>query len=139
MNALIQNKIRESFSRQGLMHTLGASIRSIEPGRVVIECPFQPGLSQQNGFFHAGAVSGLVDSACGYASLSVMEEDADVLSAEFKINLLKPADTQLLVAEGKVIQAGRTLVICEGWAWDETGTKLLAKMQATMVAIRPGK
>ncbi len=121
------------------MQTLGASIRSVEPGRAVIECPFQLGLSQQNGYFHAGAITSLLDSACGYASLSVMEEDADVLSAEFKINLLKPADTQLIIAEGKVIQAGRTLVVCEGWAWDGAAKKLLAKMQATMVAIRPGK
>ncbi|MDX1910291.1 MAG: PaaI family thioesterase [Saprospiraceae bacterium] len=135
MNDIIEQKIRDSFSRQGFMQTLGARITSLETGRVCLQCAFRDGLSQQNGFFHAGVLSSIADSACGYAALSVMPEDADVLSVEFKINLLKPANTEKIEASGVVIQAGKRLVVCEAGVTDAVSGKLLAKMTATMIVL----
>jgi len=131
-----QQKIRDSFAQQGLMQTLGASVTQIESGKVTLECPFHPSLSQQHGFFHAGVLTSLADSACGYAALSVMSENADVLSVEFKINLLRPANTSKIIAVGVVLKAGKNLVICEGEVFDATGEKLLAKMTATMFSVQ---
>ena len=128
-------KILDSFSRQGLMQTLGACVVGIEAGKVILECPFSERLSQQHGFFHAGVLTSLADSACGYAALSVMPETADVLSGEFKINLLKPAKTEKTIATGTVLQAGKTLVVCEATVTDASGEKLLAKMTATMFTV----
>lgn len=117
------------------MQTLGARVVQVELGKVTLECPYFEGLSQQHGFFHAGVLTSLADSACGYAALSMMPESADVLSVEFKINLLKPAKTDKIIAVGTVLQAGKTLVICEGLVMDATGEKLLAKMTATMFTV----
>ena len=117
------------------MTTLGAKIISVEPGKVIIECPWNEGLTQQHGYFHAGVLTTIVDSACGYAALTMMPEDKEVLSVEFKINFLNPANTSRLIATGTVLQAGKTLTICEGVVYDDTNTKLLAKMTATMMAI----
>ncbi len=119
------------------MQTLGASIAQVEPGKVVLECAYHAGLSQQHGFFHAGVLTSLADSACGYAALTVMPETADVLSVEFKINLLRPANTPKIIAIGTVLKAGKTIVVCEGEVFDATGEKLLAKMTATMFTIQP--
>ena len=131
----IENKIRTSFQLQGIMTTLGAKLISVEPGKVIIECPWHEGLTQQHGYFHAGVLTTIVDSACGYAALTMMPEDKEVLSVEFKINFLNPANTSRLIATGTVLQAGKTLTICEGVVYDDTNTKLLAKMTATMMAI----
>ncbi|MBK7939669.1 MAG: PaaI family thioesterase [Lewinellaceae bacterium] len=81
----------------------------------------------------------MADSACGYAALTMMPDDMDVLSVEFKVNLLKPAQTSKLIAIGKVLQSGKTLTICEGYVYDESQTKLIAKMTATMIAIIKGR
>lgn len=104
--------LRDSFSRQGIMGHLGATLASVQPGRVVIEAPFRPALSQQHGYFHAGVVATLMDSAAGYAGFSLMPSDSAVLSVEFKVNLLAPADGDLLRATGQVIRSGRTLTVC---------------------------
>lgn len=128
-------RIRESFARQGFMRTLGAVLESIESGTVTITCGFGEGLTQQHGLFHGGAVASLVDVACGYAALSVMPEDREVLTVEFKIHFLKPAKTDRVVAVGKVVQTGRTLTVCEGSVFDATRTRLLARMTATMMAV----
>ena len=130
-------RIKQSFEKQGLMQTLKAQLVSVEKGQVKIACEFSPALSQQQGFFHAGVTTSIVDSACGYAALTMMPEEADVLSVEFKINLLKPANTPKIIAIGKVLQAGKTLTICEGFVYDETETKLIAKMTATMIVSYP--
>lgn len=135
--APFQQKILDSFAKQGLMKILGARVVQIEPGKVTLDCAFSESLSQQHGFFHAGVVTSLADSACGYAALSVMPEDADVLSVEFKINLLRPANTEKIVAVGQVLKAGKNLVVCEGDVFDATGEKLLAKMTATMFVVQP--
>ena len=128
-------RIKESFDKQGLMHTLNARLLEVEKGQVRIACDFSEGLSQQHGYFHAGVLTSIVDSACGYAALTLMPPDKEVLSVEFKINFLKPANTSKLIAKGKVLQSGKSLTICEGHVYDETENKLLAKMTATMIAI----
>jgi len=117
------------------MHTLGAVLESVEAGTVTISCGFEEGLTQQHGLFHGGVVASLVDVACGYAALSVMPDDREVLTVEFKIHFLKPAKADRVVAVGRVIQAGRTLAICEGSVFDATRTRVLARMTATMMAV----
>jgi len=127
-------RIRESFDRQGLMRTLGAVLETVDSGTVTITCEFDERLTQQHGLFHGGVVASLVDVACGYAALSAMPADREVLTVEFKIHFLKPARTERLVAVGQVLQVGRTLAVCEGSAFDATRTQLLARMTATMIA-----
>ena len=131
-------RIRDSFDRQGFMRTLGAVLESVELGTVTIGCGFEAGLTQQHGLFHGGAMASLVDVACGYAALSVLPDDREVLTVEFKVNFLKPAKTDRVIAVGKVIQAGRTLTVCEGSVFDATRTRLLARMTATLMAVPTG-
>ena len=128
-------RVRDSFDRQGFMRTLGAVLESVEPGTVTIACAFNEGLTQQHGLLHGGVVASLVDVACGYAALSVMPAEQEVLTVEFKVHFLKPAKTDRLIAVGQVIQAGRTLTVCEGSVFDATRTRVLARMTATMMAV----
>jgi uncharacterized protein (TIGR00369 family) len=127
--------IKKSFGKQGLMKTINAQLISVTEGEVKISCEFHEGLSQQHGFFHAGIATSIVDTACGYAALTMMPENAEVLSVEFKINFLKPANTPKLIAVGKVLQCGRTLTVCEGLVFDSEEKKLIAKMTATMISV----
>ena len=106
-------RVRDSFTRQGAMSHLGAVLHSVEPGRVEIDLPFRPELSQQHGFFHAGMVSTVADSAGGYAAYTLFPVDSSVLTVEFKVNLIAPADGERVRAVGQVIRSGRTLTICE--------------------------
>ena len=131
-------RVRASFARQGAMATLGAELADIVSGRVEIALPIEPHLSQQDGFLHAGVVVAALDSACGYAALTVMPGDAEVLTVELKVNLLAPADGDRLVAEGQVVRAGRTLTVCRGDAHAEQGGGRVhvATMLATMVRRR---
>src|SRR4249919_2023441 len=98
MKDIIDKRIRESFNKQGFMHTLGAELLEVEKGRVVIQCSFHAGLSQQRNYFHAGVLTAIADSACGYAAYTMMPEQSDVLTVEFKINFLKPANSERLIA-----------------------------------------
>lgn len=111
--AATATRIRDSFAAQGLMAHLGASIVLIEAGRVVLRLPFRPELTQQAGYFHAGGTAALADSAGGYAAMTRFEPGWDVLTTEFKLNLLNPAQGQWLEATGRVIKSGRTLSICQ--------------------------
>lgn len=129
-------RIQNNFEKQAFMKTLSAEIVQIEEGKVVIACKKNDGLTQQHGFFHAGVLTSICDSACGYAALSVMPEDADVLSVEFKINLLRPATADKIIATGTVLKNGRTLVVCEGIVTDEAETTTFAKMIGTMIVKR---
>lgn len=95
-------RVRESFGRQRVMATLGARIVHLAPGEVHLELPFRAELTQQHGYLHAGIVTTLLDSACGYAAFSLMPADATVLSVEFKVNLLAPAAGEKLLARGRV-------------------------------------
>ncbi len=128
-------RIQENFDKQNFMKTLGAEIVRIEAGRVVIACSKDESLTQQHGFFHAGVLSSIVDSACGYAALTMMPEDTDVLSVEFKVNLLRPATANRIIATGTVLKNGRTLVVCEGLVTDEAEETIYAKMIGTMIVV----
>jgi uncharacterized protein (TIGR00369 family) len=131
-------RVRASFAKQRFMATLGATLEGVRHGEVELALPFRDDLAQQHGFLHAGAVAAVVDSACGYAALSVMEPGAGVLSVEFKVNLLAPAVGERLRATGRVVKAGRTLVVCSGeaHALHEGRETLVLVMQATMMAVR---
>ena len=130
-------RVRESFTRQGAMQTLAAELAVIAPGVVAIELPWAPGLTQQHGFLHAGMVAAALDSACGYAGFTLMAEDAAVLTVEFKINLLAPAQGERFRMEGRVLKPGRTLTVCEGRAFALNGSreKLVATMGCTLMAV----
>ncbi len=130
-------RVRENFARQTFMATLGARLASVRPGEVVIELAPRPELAQQHGYVHAGAVASVVDSACGYAASTLMPADSEVLSVEFKLNLLAPAAGDLLVARGRVVRAGRTLTVCQGEVVARTGAgeRAVAVMQATMMRV----
>jgi uncharacterized protein (TIGR00369 family) len=106
-------RVRDSFARQGIMDLIGARISRVEPGLVEIELPFRAELTQQHGFFHAGVTSTIADSAGGYAGFTLFPADASILTVEFKINLMAPADGDRLVATGRVLKPGRTLTVCE--------------------------
>ena len=109
-----ESKARASFARQGVMKLIGAEMGELRPGHCEIRLAYRPDLTQQNGFFHAGVTSTIVDSAGGYAGLTLMPAGSDVLTVEFKLNLLAPADGEILVAEGEVLKTGRNLVIARG-------------------------
>ena len=114
-----EQRTRDSFAKQGIMGLLGASMDEVAPGRVQISLPFRPDLSQQHGFFHAGVISTVADSAGGYAGFTLFPADAGVLTVEFKINLLAAADGERAIAVGEVIRSGRTLTVCRLDAWVE--------------------
>jgi uncharacterized protein (TIGR00369 family) len=129
-------RVRASFARQGAMTTLGADLADVAGGRVAIALPIEPRLSQQDGFLHAGVIVAVLDSACGYAALTLMPDEAEVLTVELKVNLLAPAGGQRLVAEGAVVRAGGTLTVCRGDGYAEQGSERVhvATMLATMCA-----
>lgn len=135
------NKIREiedSFARQGLMTTLGCKIDRLGKGRVTLELPITDNISQQHGVAHAGATFAIGDSASGYAALSVMDEGAEVMTVEMKINLIAPAAGQRLIAIGEVVKAGRRLVItrCTVQAEADDGSlRDVALLQGTMIPV----
>jgi uncharacterized protein (TIGR00369 family) len=105
--------VRASFARQGFMAHLGAELGEVGAGTCTISCRPRPELTQQHGFMHAGVVAAIADSAAGYAALSLMPAGSEVLTVEFKLNLLSPAEGDLLVARGRVLRPGRTLTVCE--------------------------
>jgi uncharacterized protein (TIGR00369 family) len=142
-NEKVAARVRASFEKQKIMRLLGATLTSIEPGQVEITLPFREELTQQHGFLHAGAVTTVLDSACGYAALSVMPEGAGVLSIEFKVNLLAPAKGNAFIARARVVRAGRTIVVCTGDVvalQDGKEEQSVATMLATMLVVqdRPG-
>jgi uncharacterized protein (TIGR00369 family) len=134
-DANFEARVRESFARQRFMQTLGAMLERVEPGLVEITMPFSDAITQQHGFLHAAAVTAIVDSACGYAALTLMPEGADVLSVEFKMNLLSPAVGTRFRAVGTVARAGRTVTVCQGevFAFQNGLEKRVALMTATMI------
>jgi uncharacterized protein (TIGR00369 family) len=132
------DRVRDSFCRQGIMAHIGATLTRIEAGCCEIELPFRDELSQQHGFFHAGVVSTIADSAGGYAAFSLFPADSSVLTVEFKINFLAPANGEKMRATGKVIKSGRTLTICELQAFAIKGgsEKLCAHGMATLMCMQ---
>jgi uncharacterized protein (TIGR00369 family) len=130
-------RVRGSFDRQRFMGTLGARLGRVAPGEVDIELPVAEALTQQHGFVHAGALASVLDSAAGYAALTLMPAGAAVLSIEFKINLLEPARGTSIVARGRVVRAGRTINVCraDAVALDGGRETLVATLTGTMMCV----
>ncbi|MEE4119290.1 MAG: PaaI family thioesterase [Paracoccaceae bacterium] len=126
-------KVRASFARQALMATFGTEMREVAPGRCVIAAPVTGAVTQQHGVAHAGLTFALGDSAAGYAALTLMDEAAEVLTVEMKINLLAPATGVELVATGEVVRAGRRLVVVRAEVTGDTGP--VALLQGTMIPV----
>lgn len=121
------------------MKTLGAELVSVGEGMVEIAMPYSKAIAQQHGYVHAGALASLVDSACGYAALSLAPRGCEVVSAEFKINLMRPGLGERFLAVGRVENAGRRMTVCTGEAraYRDGQWKVVALMQATMVIVQP--
>lgn len=130
-------RVRSSFGQQRLMQTIGASLEAVEPGAVEIALPFRMDLTQQHGYLHAAVTTALADSACGYAAMTLLPAGRDVLSVEFKVNLLAPAAGERFVAGGRVVRSGRTLTVCTAEVRAESAgvETVVALMQATMISI----
>ena len=131
------DRVRASFSRQGVMGLMGASVSAVEPGFVEIRLPWRQDLTQQHGFFHAGVTSTIVDSAGGYAGYTLFPENSSVVTVEFKINLVAPAEGEELIARGRVVRPGRNLTICSGEVFVATDNNemLCAIMQQTLMCL----
>lgn len=130
-------RVRKTFAGQAALTTLGITLARIEPGTLELRMPYDANFSQQNGFLHGGIVSAGLDTACGLASYTLMPANADILTVEFKINLLAPAKGQTFRFVGHVIKPGRTLVVSEGRAYAVEGEreKLIATMSATIMTM----
>jgi uncharacterized protein (TIGR00369 family) len=137
MEPEVEARVRDSFERQGLMHHLGARLSEIAPGRVHIVLPSRPEVTQQHGYFHAGATSAIADSAGGYAAYTLFPEDSSVLTVEYKINLLAPAEGDHLEAVGTVLKSGRTLTVCrlEVFGVQRAERSLVASGQQTLIRV----
>lgn len=137
-------RIRDNFAQQKVMQLIGASLTLVEPGTVEIELPMREDLTQQNGYIHAGIVTTVLDSACGYAAYTLMPAGSGVLSVEFKVNLLAPAKGELVRVRAEVKGPGRTLTVCtaDAFATDRvsskgSGSTVCATMLATMICLHP--
>jgi len=128
-------RVRASFDRQAMMTTLGVEVTAVQRGKVVMSLGHDERLTQQHGFLHAGAVTAVLDTACGYAAFSVMPADAAVLTVSFTVNLMAPAAGERFTITGEVVRAGRTLVVCRGEAFADGSDRSFAVMQATMTAV----
>ncbi|HEU0026083.1 MAG TPA: PaaI family thioesterase [Ktedonobacterales bacterium] len=132
--------VRDSFAKQQVMALIGAEMTTVEPGAVEITLPTRDDLTQQHGFVHAGIVTTIVDSACGYAALTLAPASSDVLTIEYKVNFMEPASGERLIARGRVLRAGRTITVCAGdvSAVRDGREQPVATMLATM-RIMPGR
>ncbi|HZK47245.1 MAG TPA: PaaI family thioesterase [Atopostipes sp.] len=131
----IQARIHKNFEKQHFMSYLGAKLETIEEGRVSISVEKAAHLSQQTGFIHAGVITTIADSAAGYAAWSMMPENSDVLSVEFKVNLMRPASGSKIIAHAQVIKSGRQITVVEADVEDVDTGKVIAKFQGTMISV----
>jgi uncharacterized protein (TIGR00369 family) len=133
-----EERVRESFSRLALMRTIGARLVKVTPGEVDIDMSFRDDLTQQHGFVAAAVVTAIVDTACGYAAMSLMPAGATVLTVEYKVNFISSARGEQLIARGRVVKPGRTLTVCAGevYAQNNTEQKAVATMLGTMMALQ---
>ncbi|HEU4557655.1 MAG TPA: PaaI family thioesterase [Longimicrobium sp.] len=130
-------RVRESFARQTAMSTLGVQVARVAPGEVDLRMAHRPELAQQHGYLHAGIVSALADTACGYAAYTLMPPGAAVVSVEFKLNLMAPAVGDAFIARARVKKAGRTLTVVNAdvFAEKDGAERLVATMQGTMMTL----
>jgi uncharacterized protein (TIGR00369 family) len=127
------SRVRDSFARQKAMALIGATLKSVEAGRVEIALPYRDDLTQQKGFIHGGILGMIADSACGYAAFSLMPPGGSLVTVEYKMNILTPA-RGALVAQGHVVRPGRTLTVTRGEVYAEDGSHV-ATMQQTLMAL----
>jgi len=132
-------RVRASFARQTLMRTIGAEMTKIAPGQVEIELAYRDDLSQQHGYLHAGVITAIVDSACGYAAMTLTRAVEDILTIEYKANFVAPATGEKMIARSRVLRAGRKVTVCAGdvFAVRDGEEKLIATMLATMMTLSP--
>ncbi|CAM3701480.1 PaaI family thioesterase [Bordetella tumulicola] len=134
--AVAAQRVRDSFARQSIMTLLGAQLSRVEPGQVDIALPYRADLCQQNGFLHAGVSTTIADSAGGYAALSLFDAGEEVLTSEFKMNFLAPADGHRFVATGRVLKPGRRLTICQVEVHAYRGEQSALCLVGLMTAVR---
>lgn len=137
-NPAFEDVVRASFARQPMMATIGARLALVVPGEVHIVLDHATAITQQNGFLHAGAISSIADSSCGYAAFTLAPPNTDVLAVEFKINLMSPARALSFIARGRVLRSGRTLSTClaEVYGITDQQEELIATMLSTII-VRP--
>ncbi len=131
-------RIRQSFARQGAMRTIDAELTHISQGVVEIELPFDLKLTQQHGILHAGVISAALDAACSYAAYTLIEPDASILTIEFKVNLMSPGRGERFLFRGEITKPGSTIIVADGrgYAISDGPAKLIASMTSTMMIIR---
>lgn len=136
-NPAFADEVRQSFAKQAIMGLIGGELTRVEPGVVEITMPYRADLTQQDGFVHAGIVTTIADSACGYAAFSLMPPESEVLAVEFKVNLLRPAKGEMFTARAEVIKSGRTLTVVRADVFATSGDEqqLVATMQGTMMRL----
>lgn len=136
-NPDFERDVRDSFARQGLMGTLGAELAELAPGRAVIVADYHDGLGQQHGFFHGGVIGAIGDSAGGYAAFSLMPPESNVLTVEYKMNIVAPGRGQRLIARGEVVRPGRTLTVARAdvFAVEDGAEMLCATMLQTVMCL----
>src|SRR5260221_7709353 len=139
LNPSFAAEVERSFARQPIMNLIGARLTLVEAGVVEITLPYRADLTQQHGYLHAGVVTTIADSACGYAAYTLMPAGSEVLSVEFKVNLLRPAQGKTFVARAEVIKAGKTLTVVRADVFAisaDSDRELVATMQGTMMCLR---
>ena len=136
-NPSFANEIEQSFEKQTIMGLIGAQLARVEPGLVEITLPYRADLAQQHGYLHAGIVTTIADSACGYAAYSLMPPDSEVLSVEFKVNMLRPAKGKTFSAVAEVVKSGKTLTVVRAdvFGVNEDRRELVATMLGTMISL----
>jgi uncharacterized protein (TIGR00369 family) len=137
-NPSFAHEIHQSFNQQTVMALIGAELTRVDPGLVEITLPYRADLAQQHGYLHAGIVTTIADSACGYAAYSLMPPNSEVLSVEFKVNLLRPAKGETFSAVAEVVKSGKTLTVVRAdvFGIDEGRRDLIATMLGTMICLR---
>jgi uncharacterized protein (TIGR00369 family) len=132
-------EVQQSFAKQLVMLLIGAELTCVEAGIVEITLPYRSDLTQQHGYVHAGIITTIADSACGYAAYTLMPPNSDVLAVEFKVNLMRPAKGETFVARAEVMKSGRTLTVVRADVHALTGNEqreLVALMQGTMMCLQ---
>jgi uncharacterized protein (TIGR00369 family) len=137
INPSFADEIKQSFAKQTIMGLIGAELTRVDPGVIEIRLPYRADLAQQHGYLHAGIVTTIADSACGYAAYSLMPPNSEVLSVEFKVNLLRPAKGETFSALAEVVKAGKTLTVVRAdvFAMDQERRELVATMLGTMICL----
>ena len=132
------SKVNDSFTRQKFMQLINAQLIKVEPGFCQINIPYNSNITQQHGFFHAGIVGTLADNAAGYAAFSLMVKNSSILTVEFKLNLISPADGDLLIGKSQVLKYGKTLTICRSdvFVVKNRVEKLCAASQSTLIELQ---